>query len=114
MSYLFAPATLVQHHRVPMLFRPTAPYPAFCNGQKITVQNINVTSIFDDLEENVTFKYTLTDINQNWAGEGIYRLDKTNYDSWDATMWNAYEIVANAIGLELIQTGGATNPNPGE
>ena len=110
MSYLFRPATLTIHHKAPMLFVPVQPYPAFANGQKVTVERLNVTSIFDDLKENVKFKYTLATATEQWAGEGVYSLDKTNYTEWDATMSQAYEIVANAIGLVLIRTGGLTNP----
>ena len=93
-----------------MLFRTVTPYSAFVNGCKVTVENLNVTSIYDDLVENVTFRYTLADANKQWAGEGIFKLGPDTYGDWDASDVNAYEIVAKGIGLTLLQTGGVTNP----
>jgi hypothetical protein len=93
-----------------MQMRQVKPYPAFVNGSKITVENINVQSIFDDLESNVTFKYTLFDLGGQWAGEGVHSLGPDTYNDWDASVFGAYEIVAKGIGLTLLQTGGVTNP----
>lgn len=93
-----------------MFFRPVQPYPAFVNGHKVTVENLNVTSIYDDLVANVTFKYTLADANQQWAGEGVFSLGPDTYNEWDSSDFHAYEIVAKGIGLNLLQTGGVTNP----
>jgi hypothetical protein len=93
-----------------MFFRSVTPYSAFVNGCKVTVENLNVTSIYDDLVENVTFRYILADANNQWAGEGVFKLGPDTYDDWDSSEFNAYEIVAKGVGLTLLQTGGVTNP----
>jgi len=94
-----------------LLLKRVTPYTAFCNGKKMTVEQINITSIFDNLVDHVKFRCTLYDKNSVFAGEGVFELKGSkDYDEWDATVDNAYEIVCNGIGLTLLQTGGVTNP----
>lgn len=79
------------------------PHDAFCNGKKIVIENINVMSVMDNLVDHVIFRYTLFDINGVWGGEGSIELKGCEcYDKWDATDKDAYEIVCNKIGLELL------------
>lgn len=84
-----------------MFYKEVEPATAFCNGKRVTVQKINVQSIYDNLVDEVKFKYTLADINNGFAGEGVYELGPDKYKEWDATAAGAYTLVANAIGLEL-------------
>ena len=85
-----------------MLFKQVKPANAFCNGKRVVVENLNVQSISDNLVDEVTFKYTLADSNQAYAGEGTFTLKPDSYKTWDASADGAYIIVAKAIGLELI------------
>ena len=85
-----------------MLFKQVKPANAFCNGKNIMIEKLNVQSIADNLVDEVTFKYTLADIDGAFAGEGVYTLKPDNYKTWDASANGAYVIVAKAIGLELI------------
>lgn len=85
-----------------MKFKQVKPYAAFCNGQSMIVEKVNVMSIADNLEDAVTFKYTLTDINEVFAGDGNVSLDESNYSTWDSSKDGAYSIVCQAIGLELV------------
>lgn len=78
------------------------PVPSFCsNGPKV-VEGLNVQSVADNLESHVIFKYTLFDINGNWAGEGQFELKGEDYAAWDGSVGMAYQIVASGIGLELV------------
>lgn len=85
-----------------MQFKKVKPFAAFCNGQSLIVEQVNIISIADNLENAVTFKYTLADKNAVFAGDGVYSLDESNYSTWDASKDGAYSIVCQAIGLELV------------
>lgn len=80
------------------------PVIVFANGKQATATQYNVVSIQDNLFDNVIFKYTLFDTNGVWAGESTFELNgETAYGAWDTTPTGAYEIIAEAIGLEIIQ-----------
>ena len=81
------------------------PAVAFANGKRMIATYFNVKSLNDDLHSNVTFLYTLLDENGVWCGESTYVVEgRDNYLTWDATASGAYQIVADAIGLEIIPT----------
>lgn len=85
-----------------MMLKQIKPAKAFCNGVCVTVENINVRSVDDNLVDAVTFRYTLATADGVWAGEGSHSLTPDTYSTWDATDRGAYEIVCAAIGLELV------------
>lgn len=85
-----------------MIFKQVKPFPAFCNGTNLVVEQVNVQSVKDNLVDEVTFKYTLATAEGAWAGEGAYTLGADRYKEWDATDRGAYEIVCAGIKLELL------------
>lgn len=85
-----------------MNLKQVKPAKAFCNGVCVTVENINVQSVLDNLVDSVTFRYALATADGVWAGEGSHSLTPENYGTWDASDRGAYEIVCAAIGLELL------------
>ena len=94
-----------------MILKQVKASPAFCNGKKMTVEQINVTSIFDNLVDHVKFKYTMYDKDGVFAGEAVFELKGAEeYGTWDASIYGAYQIVCKGIGLTLLQTGGVINP----
>lgn len=79
------------------------PQIVFANGKRMQATQFNVVSISDNLYDNCTFKYTLFDENLVWSGESVCSLEgRDNYLTWDATATGAYKIVADAIGLEIV------------
>lgn len=81
-----------------------APVRAFANGNKVEATKLNVVSISDNLFDNVTFRYTLYDANNSWAGESTFSLNGIDeYSEWDTSPEGAYAIVANGIGVEIIE-----------
>lgn len=79
------------------------PAVAFANGKRMVAKYFNVKSLNDDLHETVTFLYTLLDENGVWCGESTYVLEgRENYLAWDATASGAHKIVAQGIGLEIV------------
>lgn len=79
------------------------PAKAYANGKQIVATQFSVKSLNDNLHDEVTFHYTLLDENGVWAGEATTGLvGRENYLTWDATASGAYQIVADAIGLEII------------
>lgn len=85
-----------------MNFKQVKPYPCFVNGAPAVIENINLTSIEDNLENYVKFKYTLTTSDGAACGAGIYELDAETYPLWDASANGAYRLVCEGIGLELV------------
>lgn len=79
------------------------PQAAFANGKRMLATQFNVVSVEDNLFDHVIFKYTLLDSNNEWAGESTYELDASNYSTWDATPAGAYKIVADGIGVEIVE-----------
>ena len=81
------------------------PAKAYVNGKQMIATKFNVKSLNDNLHDEVTFLYTLLDESGIWAGEATTGLSgRENYLTWDATASGAYQIVADAIGLEIIPT----------
>lgn len=79
------------------------PMPCFCNGEHLTATFFNVVSVKDDLFQFVQFKYTLYDVQGVYAGEGSYELNGSEcYGKWDASPEDAYNIVADGVGLDII------------
>lgn len=84
-----------------------APAVCYANGKRMIATQFNVTSVKDDLFENVTFLYTLFDEAGQWAGESTFSLvGLEQYSTWFATPHGAFEIVAAGIGLEIIKPEG--------
>jgi hypothetical protein len=77
---------------------------AYANGKQVTVEAINVQSVYDNLFDHVTFRYILLDANGIHCGEGAYELKGERYGEWDASAQNAYEIVIAGLGLEVLPT----------
>jgi hypothetical protein len=87
-----------------MLTVQITPKLAFANGKKMEATQFNVVSISDNLYDSCTFKYTLYDANMVWAGESTHSLEgRESYVTWDATATGAHKIVAQAIGLEIVE-----------
>lgn len=79
------------------------PAKAYVNGKQMIATQFNVKSLNDNLYDAVTFLYTLLDEHGVWAGEATTSLEgRENYLKWDATASGAYKIVADAIGLEIV------------
>lgn len=78
------------------------PMQCFCNGNAFIAEKIAIESVKDNLKNYVLFKYTLSDANGNFAGEGHYALDENTYGLWDASADGAYQLVCAGIGLELL------------
>jgi hypothetical protein len=83
------------------------PQIAYANGKQVTVEGISVASVFDNLFDHVTFRYTLLDKHGVHCGEGAYELKGQRYSEWDASAQNAYEIVIAGLGLEVLPKPGA-------
>lgn len=79
------------------------PAKAYVNGKQMIATQFNVKSLNDNLYDEVTFLYTLLDEHGVWAGEATTSLSgRDNYVTWDATASGAHKIVAEAIGLEIV------------
>lgn len=79
------------------------PQASFANGKRVTATQFTVVSISDNLFDHVVFKYTLFDENMSYAGESTFELDASNYSTWDTTPAGAYQIVADGIGVEIVE-----------
>ena len=76
---------------------------AYVNGKQSVIEAINVQSVFDNLFDHVTFKYTLLDANGVQCGEGSFELKgEEAYKTWDASADGAYKIVIAGLGLEAV------------
>lgn len=81
------------------------PEKCYVNGKQIIATQFNVVSISDNLFDHVIFKYTLLDSDGVWCGEAVSELKGVEeYTRWDATPTGAYAIVAECVGLEILQT----------
>ena len=79
------------------------PAVAYVNGKRMIATQLNVVSISDNLFDCVIFKYTLLDASDQWAGESTFSLNGlAEYSTWSSTPDGAFQIVANAIQLEII------------
>ncbi len=72
---------------------------AFANGIAYTAEFIRVESIFNNLTDKVTFRYTLLTEGLTWAGESTVTFGGEQYQSWDETIEVAYQMVVNSIPL---------------
>ena len=85
------------------------PQIAFANGKKMSATQLNVVSISDNLFDHVVFKYTLLDATGVWAGESTFELKGLeDYSTWDTTAEGAFTIVAQGIGLVVVQSDNKT------
>jgi hypothetical protein len=85
------------------------PQIAFANGKKMSATQLNVVSISDNLFDHVVFKYTLLDASGVWAGESTFELKGLeDYSTWDTTAEGAFTIVAQGIGLVVVQSDNKT------
>jgi len=81
-----------------------SPAKAYVNGKQMIATQFNVKSLNDNLHDEVTFLYTLLDENGVWCGEATTALSgREAYLTWDATATGAHKIVADAIGLEIVE-----------
>jgi hypothetical protein len=94
--------------------KPIVPHSAFVNGRKVMASAINVVSVADNLFDHVVFKYTLYDADCHWAGEGAYELKGEAYAAWDASAADAFQAVADGIGVEFVPSGCGTFFGTGE
>jgi hypothetical protein len=78
------------------------PQIAFANGNRVTATQLSVVSINDNLFDHVKFKYTLLEESGNFAGESTYELRGDDYTKWDNSPEGAYIIVAEGIGVEIV------------
>jgi hypothetical protein len=78
------------------------PQQAFANGQRVTATKLSVISVLDNLFDHVIFKYTLHDEADQFAGESTYELRGDDYTKWDTSPEGAYAIVAEGIGVEIV------------
>lgn len=101
MGYTNMPQSTIVTNYATMIFKKIAPYPAFFGGKKLAVSQISVSSIYDNLVNSVTFKYTLLTEGGVYAGEGTHTLNGENYAQWDGSHEGACCIVSNAIGVEI-------------
>ena len=86
-----------------MLTVQIQPQLAFANGKKMQATQFNVMSISDNLYDSCTFKYTLYDASMVWSGESTVSLEgREAYTTWDATATGAHKLVADAIGLQIV------------
>jgi hypothetical protein len=89
---------------------PVKPVLSFCSQGPKTVVGLNVQTCKDNLEDknstdgHAVFKYTLFDADNCWAGENEIELMGEDYMAWDSTSDMAYQIVAKAIGLEIVDS----------
>lgn len=85
-----------------MIFKDIKPASAFTSAGRVTVEKINLMSVSDNLVDKVTFKFTLADKDSSIVCDGAFTLEGDDYGTWDATDRGAYEIVCQALGLELL------------
>lgn len=79
------------------------PAKAYVNGKQMIATKFNVKSLNDNFYDCVTFHYTLLDENGVWAGEATHEVKtREDYIKWDFSATGAYKIVADAIGLEIV------------
>lgn len=80
-----------------------APVTAYVNGRQMKATHFNVVSVSDNLFDKCVFKYTLFNEHGEWAGEAAYELSGVEqYSQWDASPDGAYKIVADGVGLEIL------------
>jgi hypothetical protein len=98
------------------------PQVVFANGKRMMASHLSVTSIEDDFFGKALFKYTLYDQNMVWAGESSLICNYVEGETsevtsqgdgfvnctWDASADGAYQVTAQAIGLEIVPTAGKT------
>lgn len=87
--------------------KPISPIKVFFKGSLADLTGLKVTSVFDNLVDYVCFEYNVFINETESAGGGRVELKGLeNYTTWDASAAGAYKIVADSVGLELIE-----NPN---
>lgn len=91
-----------------MLFKQVKPFPAFCNGQPMTVENINVTTVKDNWVDVMELKYTLATITGEYCGEGIVRFTGDKYPTNVVDINAIYNVCCGAIGLSVIAAAAVT------
>ena len=83
------------------------PLPCFCNSDRQIVTSFNVTTAGDNLEDTsdeacVTFIFKLFNKDEQQVAEGKRIVTGSQYHNWDSTSKDAYRIVAELIGVELL------------
>jgi hypothetical protein len=68
----------------------------------MAVDQLFVTSEYDNLVNEVTFRASLQNADGDELTWAHVFLDASNYASWDASALGAHRLCAEALGLELI------------
>lgn len=77
------------------------PVICFANGQQYNATKLGVTSVSDNLYDKVIFKYVLFDELGRHSVEGKVEVCGWAYEVWDATIEEAFKIVAKELDLEI-------------
>jgi hypothetical protein len=81
---------------------------SFANGKQVTATQLTVGVIMDNLFDQAVFRYTLFGDGGEFAGESTFEIKGDAYTAWDFTAQQAFEIVANGIGLTIVPQVGKT------
>lgn len=84
--------------------KPINPIKVVFKGGLADLSFLKVTSVFDNLTDYVCFEWNVFVSETESAGGGRVELKGLeNYITWDASAMGAYKIVADSVGLELIE-----------
>jgi hypothetical protein len=87
--------------------KPISPIKVVFKGGLADLQFLKVNSVFDNLVDYVCFEWSVYVDETESAGGGRVELKGLEqYTTWDASAAGAYKLVADSIGLELVE-----NPN---
>ena len=83
--------------------KPINPIKVVFKGGLADLKSLKVTSVFDNLTDYVCFEWSVYVTDTESAGGGRVELKGLEeYTKWDASAAGAYKIVADTVGLELI------------
>jgi hypothetical protein len=85
-----------------------SPVIAFANGKQLTATHLTVGVIMDNLFDHAVFRYTFFGDGGQFAGESTFDIKDEAYTAWDFTAQNAFEIVADGLGLTILPQVGKT------
>jgi hypothetical protein len=90
-----------------MITTAIKPFPCISYNKLSQATSFHVRSVNDDFYDHVKFFVTFLDGDNAQCGECTYEITtRAEYVTWDATATGAYKIVAQALGLELVQKTG--------
>lgn len=82
------------------------PVICFANGQQYNATKLGVTSVSDNLYDTAIFKYVLFDELGKHSVEGKVEVCGWCYEGWDASIEQAFEIVAKDLDLDILVNEG--------